>query len=121
MDWFRRRAGGKVAWENHAFELPFGLPLGKSLAVGDIDLDGRVDVVSTNRGSEPAKCVAWQTWEGSPADRKWKENDIGGIEGAKFDLIELIDLDKDGDLDVVTCEEVAGLGLIWYENPSREP
>ena len=121
MDWFRRRAGGKVAWENHAFELPFGLPLGKSLAVGDIDLDGRVDVVSTNRGSEPAKCVAWQTWGGSPADRKWKENDIGGIEGAKFDLIELIDLDKDGDLDVVTCEDVAGLGLIWYENRSREP
>ena len=78
-------------------------------------------MVRTIRGSEPAKCVAWLTWEGSPADRKWKENDIGGIEGAKFDLIELIDLDKDGDLDVVSCEEGAWLGLIWYENPSREP
>ncbi|HBM76648.1 MAG TPA: VCBS repeat-containing protein, partial [Verrucomicrobiales bacterium] len=41
--------------------------------------------------------------------------------GSKFDLIELIDLDEDGDLDVVTCEELAGLGLIWYENPSRKP
>jgi hypothetical protein len=33
------------------------------------------------------------------------------------DLIELIDLDTDGDLNVITCEEVANLGLFWYENP----
>ena len=97
------------------------MPLGKSLAIGDINLDGRVDVVTTNRGAEPAKCVAWQTWTGSPLDRKWNAHDIGGFKGSKFDLIELIDLDKDGDLDVVTCEEVAGLGVIWYENPTRNP
>ena len=29
------------------------------------------------------------------------------------------DLDADGDLDVITCEEVANLGLVWYENPLR--
>ena len=121
MDWFRRRAGEQVEWDAHSFELPFGMPLGKSLAIGDINLDGRVDVVTTNRGAEPAKCVAWQTWTGSPLDRKWNAHDIGGFKGSKFDLIELIDLDKDGDLDVVTCEEVAGLGVIWYENPTRNP
>jgi hypothetical protein len=25
----------------------------------------------------------------------------------------------DGDLDVLTCEERANLGVIWYENPTR--
>jgi hypothetical protein len=33
--------------------------------------------------------------------------------------MELVDLDGDGDLDVLTCEERAGLGVIWYENPAR--
>lgn len=45
--------------------------------------------------------------------------DISGPEGVKFDLIELLDLDGDGDLDVITCEEAANLGVIWYENPTK--
>ena len=45
------------------------------------------------------------------------------------DLLQLIDLDHDGDLDVVTVEEKGPywkqgykgkeLGVIWYENPAR--
>lgn len=42
---------------------------------------------------------------------------ISGPEGIKFDRIELLDLDSDGDLDIITCEETAGLGVVWYENP----
>ena len=43
----------------------------------------------------------------------------GEEEGAKFDLIQTLDLDGDGDLDIVTCEERDNLGVIWYENPTR--
>ena len=49
----------------------------------------------------------------------WEFRDIGGITGTKFDRIELIDLDEDGDLDVITCEERENLGVIWYENPTK--
>ena len=31
----------------------------------------------------------------------------------------MIDLDGDGDLDLLTCEEVHDLGVFWYENPTR--
>ena len=55
---------------------------------------------------------------------KWKAFDLGGPKGTKFDRIELLDVDRDGDLDVITCEKNAGaksmgLGLIWYENPTK--
>jgi hypothetical protein len=46
---------------------------------------------------------------------------LGGPAGTKFDLIQTLDLDGDGDLDVITCEEKENLGLIWYENPLRSP
>lgn len=42
---------------------------------------------------------------------------ISDSEGVKFDRIELLDLDDDGDLDIITCEERTGLGVIWFENP----
>lgn len=46
-------------------------------------------------------------------------NDVSGAEGIKFDLLQLIDVDGDGDQDIMTCEERSNLGLVWYENPGR--
>ncbi|MCA9215521.1 MAG: VCBS repeat-containing protein [Planctomycetales bacterium] len=45
--------------------------------------------------------------------------DIAGELGVKYDRVELLDLDADGDLDIVTCEERDGLGVVWYENQLR--
>jgi hypothetical protein len=55
-------------------------------------------------------------------DAVWEWHNISGPIGYKYDRIELLDLDGDGDLDVVTTEEnygqnSSGLGLLWFENP----
>ena len=95
---------------------PFGIPHGKAVARGDIDLDGRIDVVHTanNGGDRTKPGVCWiRAGSGNQAF------DISGPEGIKFDRIELLDLDGDGDLDVITCEERDNLGVIWYENPTK--
>ena len=39
-------------------------------------------------------------------------------DGIKHDLVELLDLDGDGDPDVLTCEETKNLGVFGY-NPAR--
>jgi len=55
-------------------------------------------------------------------NNKWIYFDISGKKGIKFDRIELLDLDGDGDLDILTTEEREnnyGLGVIWYENPLK--
>jgi hypothetical protein len=56
-------------------------------------------------------------WLFDADQQKW--TDISGPEGVKFDRIELLDLDADGDLDLITCEERAGLGVVWFENPGQ--
>ncbi len=68
-------------------------------------------------------CPTWPPggrWvDGDPG---WELRELGGPEGIKFDRIELLDLDRDGDLDLMTCEERhagRGLGVVWYENPLR--
>ena len=51
---------------------------------------------------------------------------MSGVDGIKHDDATLVDIDRDGDLDVFTTEErlpraglPTGLGVIWYENPVR--
>jgi len=100
---------------------PFGVRNGKAVAVGDIDGDTRDDVVVTfnTQGEKDKPGVAWIEIHPrrAPEQPTYTHYDISGLEGKKFDRLELLDLDGDGDLDVLTCEEADNLGVIWYENP----
>ncbi len=105
-------------WRSESISLP-GEATGtaKSVRVTDVDSDGRVDVIySAEQTPKGASGVVWMALD----DRSL--HDISGPEGIKYDFIELLDLDGDQDLDVVTTEENAGpdskgLGVVWYENP----
>lgn len=92
---------------------------GKSVAVGDIDGDGTDDLVCACEHAEQRVGVYWLP--GRAMDSRIPDwHDISGTEqGVKFDRLELLDLDQDGDLDVLTCEERDQLGVIWYENPQN--
>lgn len=97
---------------------------GKGIAIGDIDSDGDSDLVASCEHAEDRIGVYWlerpDQAASASADANWTLHDISGRErGVKFDRIELLDLDRDGDLDVMTCEERDNLGVIWYENPGR--
>ncbi len=95
--------------------------IGKSAAIGDINQDGYPDLVTTYDRATARSGVIWSAFD---ADRKqWTHHDVSGEEGIKYDFAVLIDIDGDGDLDILTSEEAnnsqqgPGLGVIWYENP----
>ena len=123
---FRRKSESPITWEPIKIANPFGEKYGKAVNIGDIDLDGKLDIVHTTntlagKGKGPATkpAVAWMSYRKSVTETTWQDHDISGRISAKLDLVELIDLDGDGDLDVLTCEERLYNAVIWYENPTR--
>ncbi len=108
---------GHGQWSEHIVPLPDNTGTGKGVAIADINLDGDNDMVFTCEHAF-GKCGAmWLSHDNG----QWVGHNISGVQGIKFDRIELLDLDDDGDLDLMTCEEAANLGVVWYENPTLEP
>jgi len=115
---FRRKSRDGDKWEPRTIPLPENSGTAKAVSIGDMDLDGRPDLVFTCEGADNGKSgVMWLSWDRS-ADR-WNADDISGPDGIKHDLAPLLDVDGDGDLDVLTCEETKNLGVFWYENPQK--
>jgi hypothetical protein len=113
-----------LSWEAYAIPIPEITGFAKAVKVADINMDGHQDIVfsANTMGDNTKTGVYWLSYQHSPKDENWNWHPVSGTEGYKFDRLELVDLDGDGDLDILTCEEnygpdSKGLGVIWYENP----
>jgi hypothetical protein len=127
LAWFEREANTPELVV-HEIDLPLEQMEGfiKAVGVGDIDRDGKADIVlSLTDNNENSPGVLWLKQPSDPKDSDWGDlMPIADKLGSKFDDVVIIDLDEDGDLDVMTTEEKGaapgndqGLGAIWYENP----
>ncbi len=118
----RGRAAG--SWTAHEIAMPEGFGTGKGVAIGDLDLDGRPELVfSCEHADGDLSGVARLVFSGFPEGTVYTVDHVSGPEGIKYDRLELVDADGDGDLDVYACEEQqpvegrpGGLGVFWYEN-----
>ena len=117
---YARGHGNWGNWKLTEVAMPPHYGRGKGVAIGDINLDGRRDIVfSCDSAHGDLSGVGWLSYRESATETEWEDHEISGAAGTKFDRIELMDIDGDGDLDVLTCEETENLGVIWYENPTK--
>jgi hypothetical protein len=116
---YRRQGKTHPTWEEHRIAMPESSGTAKAVQVGDINNDGKKDIVFSCEGAENRHGVMWLSYTHSVFDTHWTAHTVSGLHGTKYDLVELIDLDGDMDLDIVTCEERDNLGVIWYENPTK--
>lgn len=122
--WMKRLDTQGLNWERYTIDIPKLTGRGKAVKIGDINGDGKPDLAHTTEASPEGRKsgVFWLSYRDNPSESQWDWHNISGPEGYKYDRIELVDLDEDGDLDLLTCEEnygsdSKGLGVIWYENP----
>jgi hypothetical protein len=117
---YRRLDASGLRWNSIPLTTPDWAGRVKAVTAGDLDGDGRPDlVVSFEGATEGRPGVIWMSRETDSLSGPWTAHNLSGPAGSKFDLVELIDLDGDGDLDVIACEEAENLGLFWYENPLK--
>ena len=125
--WFLKRLDKSgLRWGSFPIAIPEFVSKPKSVVAGDINNDGKPDLVhSFEKAEDEKEGIYWLSYKNKPTDSNWQWHVISGPKGIKYDKIELVDLDGDGDLDVLTCEEnygidSKGLGVIWYENSIKK-
>ena len=96
-------------WQEIRIEVPEGR--NKGVAAGDVTLDGTLDIVMSQ---ESADIYLLTQGEEGPTGR-WSVTKIAS--GKKYDDVTLYDVDKDGDLDILTTDE-RGLQVLWFRNPA---
>lgn len=120
--WYEQQErDGKITWKQHVIDKSWSQP--HSITLADLDGDGDLDMVTGKRfmahnGGDPGAhdelVVYWYELQRGPAP-KWIRHTLSRGEGVGSGMnVPVVDMDNDGDLDVVTCSKAGG--PVWFEN-----
>jgi hypothetical protein len=103
-----------IEWESDYY--------GEGLAIGDLDGNGRNEVVAATTPADVGEpCRVW-AFDGLDGDVVWMY-ELGPYPGARANDLELGDVDGDGDMDVLVATNQAGQSVyaLFTKEPPRAP
>jgi len=112
--WLRNPRVGGGGWTTFAISY-LNLAGVRAVALADLDRDGDLDIVEAAAGGVGAG-LAWHENDGTPADTEWVPHSVTA--GGELEMPQAVvpaDVDRDGDLDLVTAD-VTGDAVLWFEN-----
>lgn len=113
------RLGNNAYGLREDLPLPIGAPSPKAVALGDLDLDGHLEMVITKSlGNNPAHPATTRVLCLDKSNNEWTFTRLFGS-GQKFDNLVILDLDGDHFPDILTCEENTIDGVFWLRNPGH--
>ena len=112
------RTGDAVSWWGNdgaesftQFDISTGITNPWHASIADLDIDGDIDVVVSSRLGDT---VTWFESDGTPINGGWTEHTISNTINGPYQSL-TVDLDQDGDLDVLAAMYEGGR-LIWWES-----
>ncbi|RCS42142.1 VCBS repeat-containing protein [Bremerella cremea] len=106
-------------WKISVIPPAYDAKQGTSVAIGDFSGNGYSDVIQGGwhrHGEATLVCYRQKVQGENPI---WVLQPIAVLPQGTFETVLPYDLDRDGDLDLLTLQLVDGVGkLVWYENPS---
>lgn len=119
VTWYENGGGSPPLWTKHVIDTFASGPI--TVAVGDVDRDGDVDVFSANFNDEG---IAWYENRGT---LPWTKRVISNWFGGPW-AVATSDIDGDGDIDAIGGLTNTGCGpplvcagVEWYENDGAGP
>jgi len=111
IEWWRNDDGIGDSWTRFQIVEPYGSPLFACCA--DINGDDTLEVVAPSRISPDQ--IAW--WESTtePPDSMWEKHVVSSSSKDGWELFP-VDLDQDGDMDILCACELYPSGLQFWEN-----
>ncbi len=121
VTWHENPGNGSADWQSHLVSQTSFAP--DRIVIAEVNGDSRLDIVVSEErypGPDPDASLYWFEQPRYPKSQTWKKHIV--VTEYSLNNLDVADMDRDGDLDIITCEHKGPKGkfrLQIFENDAK--